>query len=159
MPTYLKIYAVFVDNERCYEICQAIQYCYGSDLFTTWKLDAISGACFSEQKSDKHLLEVQEVLQTISLKLMRGEIKSIDLLTLNELRGKPRVCGLVHVIAMRIVVITHFLAGLQPQHILRKVFNSMASSNQFFQSEKQVALGIKTGKPVSVDNNWKSHLS
>ena len=66
VSTLLKIHNSLVLPEDIFEACQKMQYCFGSSLFSVWKLEAIIVCGFEKQCPDETL----EVLQTLFWKLV-----------------------------------------------------------------------------------------
>ena len=152
VSTLLKIHNSLIQPTDTFEICQNIQYCFGSSLFSVWKLEAIIVCCFENRCS----AETLEVLQTLFWKLMRGDVRTVSDLTVHALRGtKDKPCGLVHLICMRRVMIKDFLGRYPDDHVLVRVFGCMATFNSFFPSERQMANSIRLGKPTALDSVWK----
>lgn len=56
----LKIHESFVDDSRCFQVRQSLQFCFGSELFTIWKLEALLSGMF-----DKTHAELYDISNTL----------------------------------------------------------------------------------------------
>ena len=66
----LKIHEYFVDDPRCFQVCQSLQFCFDTWLFTVRKLEALMSCMF-----DKTYADLYERLNTLCWKLMRGDLQ------------------------------------------------------------------------------------